>query len=109
MLAINNVYDHLHFYVGLNPNQSISDMMKWVKSESSEWINKNKFTRQNFSWQEGYGAFSHSHSQIDRVVKYILNQQEHHKKVPFLIEYKKMLRNSKIEFDDRYIFKPLVD
>ncbi len=99
----------MHFFVGLNPNQSISDMMRLVKGESSEWINLNQFTRSKFFWQEGYGAFSHSKSQIDSVVKYIHNQQEHHKKFSFIDEYKKMLNDFGIDFDERYIFAPLLD
>jgi REP element-mobilizing transposase RayT len=69
MLAVNNVHDHLHFFVGLNPAQSISDMMPIAKSESSEWINKEKLTRRKFQWQEGYGAFSHSKSQMTSTEK----------------------------------------
>ena len=105
MLAINNVADHLHFLVGLNPKQSISDMMRCAKGDSSEWINKEKLTQNKFYWQEGYGAFSNSKSHIDGVVKYIANQQEHHKKVTFLDEYKNMLYKAGIEYDERYIFK----
>lgn len=104
MLAINNVHDHLHLFFGLNPKESISDIMRVVKSESSEWINKKKLTNHKFSWQEGYGAFSHSASQVDNVVKYIHNQQEHHKKVLFIDEYKKMLADFKIDYKDQYLF-----
>src|SRR4051812_34049574 len=70
MLAINNVSDHLHFLVGLNPSQSVSDMMRIVKSESSEWLNHEGFFNCKFNWQDGYGAFSHSRSQISSVVQY---------------------------------------
>ncbi|OOQ59274.1 IS200/IS605 family transposase [Mucilaginibacter pedocola] len=107
MLAINNMPDHLHMFVGLNPSQSISDLMRLVKGESSEWLNKEKLTRNKFQWQDGYGAFSHSKSQIDNVVKYIHNQQQHHQKVRFLDEYRKMLIDFEVEFDERYIFKEL--
>ena len=105
MLAVNNVADHLHMFVGLNPAQSISDLMRLVKGDSSEWINNEKLTQGKFQWQEGYGAFSHSKSQIDKVVKYILNQQEHHKKTDFLAEYRQMLTSFDIVFEERYIFK----
>jgi len=105
VLAINNMPDHLHMFVGLNPNQSISDLMRTVKKESSEWVNDSKLMPHKFQWQEGYGAFSHSRSEIDRVVKYIINQQEHHKKRSFLDEYKKMLIAFNVEFDERFIFK----
>jgi putative transposase len=105
MLAINNMPDHVHMLVGLNPAQSISDLMRLVKGDSSEWINKEKLTLQKFQWQEGYGAFSYSKSHIDTVVKYIHNQQEHHQKINFLDEYRQMLTNFSIDFDEQYIFK----
>jgi putative transposase len=105
MLAINNMPDHLHFFVGLNPNQSISDMMRFVKGDSAEWINREKLTPNKFHWQEGYGAFSHAKSQVDSVVKYIAGQQEHHKKITFLDEYRDMLIKAGITYDERYIFK----
>ncbi len=104
MLAINNMPDHLHFFIGLNPNQSISDLLRLVKGDSAEWINKNSLTTNKFHWQEGYGAFSHSRSQVDSVVKYITNQQEHHQKTAFLDEYKKMLTDFGIVYDEGYIF-----
>ncbi len=104
MLAINNMPDHLHCFIGLNPNHSISDMMKVIKGESSEWINKEKFTLFKFEWQQGYGAFSHSKSQINQVANYIQNQQVHHQKITFLDEYKKMLTDFEVEYDERYIF-----
>ena len=104
MLAINNVSDHIHFFIGLNPTQSISDLMRIVKRDSSDWINKNKITKNKFLWQEGYGAFTHSKSQINNVVQYIHNQQEHHKRITFQDEYKKMLNDFGVEYDERFIF-----
>ncbi|HAK75886.1 MAG TPA: IS200/IS605 family transposase [Runella sp.] len=109
LLAINSVTDHLHLLVGLNPKQSISDMMRLVKGDSSEFINKEQLTKQKFYWQEGYGAFSHSRSQIDDVIKYILNQKEHHKKKTFREEYLKMLQDFQIDFNEQYIFQDLTD
>lgn len=106
MLAINNVADHLHMLVGLNPKQSISDMLRLVKGDSSEWINSERLVPGKFQWQEGFGAFSHSKSQIDAVVKYIQGQVEHHKKVGFIDEYKKMLSDFSVDFDEKYIFQP---
>jgi len=105
VLAVNNIPDHLHLFVGLSPTQSISDLMRLVKGDSSEWINKEKLTPTKFQWQDGYGAFSYSKSQIDKVVNYILNQQEHHKKTTFLEEYKQILKSFNVDFDERYIFK----
>jgi putative transposase len=105
VLAINNMPDHVHLFVGLNPDQSISDLMRTVKKESSKWINDHQLTSHKFLWQEGYGAFSHSKSQIDGVVKYIINQQLHHKETNFIDEYKKILTDFGIDFDEKYIFK----
>lgn len=105
MIAINNMPDHIHLFIGLNPSQSISTIMRLVKGDSSEWINKEKLTNQKFHWQNGYGAFSYSRSQIDRVARYIQNQQEHHKKRNFHEEYRKMLQNFAIDFEERNIFK----
>ncbi len=107
MIAINNMPDHIHILIGLNPAQSISNIMQMVKGDSSEWINKEKLTEQKFSWQNGYGAFSYSRSQIDRVAKYIAHQQEHHRKQEFLEEYRQMLKTFAIDYDDRYIFQQM--
>jgi len=107
MISINAMPDHLHLFVGFRPNQSLSDLMRIVKGESSEWINKEKFNSSAFRWQEGYGALSYSRSQIPAVCKYIENQEEHHRKKTFLEEYKHILDECGIEYDERYIFKPL--
>jgi REP element-mobilizing transposase RayT len=107
LIAINNMPDHLHLLVGLSPNQALSDLVRIVKSDSSEWINKEKLATGKFQWQEGYGAFTHSRSQVDRVVKYISNQQEHHKKKTLIEEFRQILKSFDIEFDERFIFKPL--
>ena len=107
LLAINGMPDHIHILIGMRPTQSISDLMKEVKQSSSLWINNHKFTKKHFEWQEGYGAFSYSKSQIDGVVKYINNQEEHHKKQSFKDEYLEILTKFEIEFDEKYIFKEL--
>lgn len=109
LLAINSVPDHLHLLVGLNPKQSISEMMRLVKGDSSEFINKEDLTKRKFQWQEGFGAFSNSRSQIDSVIKYILNQKEHHRKKTFREEYVGMLKDYEIDFDEKYIFYELLD
>ncbi len=107
MIAINSMPDHLHLFFGFRPDQSLSDLMRLVKGESSEWLNKQGFIKSKFSWQEGYGAFSYSRSQIKTVAAYIENQEEHHRKKTFLEEYKQFLEHFEIEYDDRYVFKPL--
>lgn len=95
MLAINSVADHLHMLVGLHTEQSMCELMKMAKGDSSEFINKKKFTKWKYQWQSGYGAFSNSKSQIDRVVKYIANQEKHHSKKKFLDEYRNSSKSIK--------------
>ncbi|CAN5209605.1 IS200/IS605 family transposase [soil metagenome] len=108
LLAINAMPDHSHIFVGMRPHQSVSDLLQDIKGGSSKWINDNKLVRGRFEWQEGYGAFSYSESQIDDVIKYINNQEEHHKHVTFRDEYLNFLEKFKVEYDERYIFKDLV-
>ena len=83
LIAINGVPNHLHVFIGYKPHQLIPDLLQDIKGFSSKWINKQGFVKAKFRWQESYGAFSYSHSQIESVVKYIANQKEHHKKKPF--------------------------
>lgn len=107
MLSINSMPDHLHLFFGFRPTQSLADLMRLVKGESSEWINKQKLTPSVFRWQEGYGAFSYARSQVNTVAQYIENQEAHHRKKTFLEEYKGFLRKFEVEYDEQYIFKPL--
>ena len=101
MLAINCMPDHTHIFVGLKPAQSISDLVRDIKTNSSIFITDKKFVKSKFNWQEGYGAFSYSHSNIDAVVKYVLNQEEHHRKKSFKEEYLDFLQKFKIEYDPK--------
>jgi putative transposase len=109
MLAINSVPDHLHLFAGLNPIQSISELMRLVKGDSSEFVNQHKLTARKFQWQDGYGAFSISHTHIDPVVKYIFNQKEHHRTKTFKEEYLQILTANGVAYDDKYIFHDLLD
>lgn len=109
LLAINSATDHTHIFIGLNPKQSISEIMRLVKGDSSELVNKQQFTKRKFQWQEGYGAFSNSKSQIDSVVKYILGQKQHHQQTSFKDEYLDMLKKRGIDYDERYVFHDLID
>jgi putative transposase len=109
MLAINSMPDHLHMLVGWSPGQSISDLMQLVKGDSAEWINKQKWIAGKFHWQTGYGAFTYAGSQVPRVIAYIRNQQIHHRKKSFIEEYRRMLHDAQISFDERYIFHDLRD
>jgi REP element-mobilizing transposase RayT len=109
LLAINGMPDHVHILFGMRPIQSLSDLMRDVKGDSSLWINDNKLVAGKFSWQEGYGAFSYSKSQIPAVATYIENQELHHKKKSLIEEYAKILHDFGIEYDEKYIFKPIAD
>ena len=105
LIAINSMPDHVHIFIGMKPIQSVSDLLQDIKDSSSKWINERKFVRGKFNWQAGYGAFSYSHSQIDRVVKYIQRQLQHHKKKTFRQEYIEFLDKYNVPYDERYIFK----
>ena len=106
-IIVNGVEDHVHCFLGLKPTVSISELMKTVKAKSSKYINDHNLTKSRFEWQEGYGAFSYGHSQIDSVYKYITNQEEHHKKQTFKKEYLEFLDKFEVPFDERYIFEEL--
>ena len=105
LLIINGMPDHIHILIGLRPTQSISDLIKDVKQFSSKWINEQGFVKGKFEWQEGFGAFSYSKSHLSNVIKYIENQEAHHTKKTFLEEYKEILQNFKIDYNEKYIFK----
>jgi len=107
VLAINSMPDHVHVFFGMRPTQSLSDLMQDVKGDSSKWINKNGFTKGYFSWQEGFGGFSYSKSQVNDVVSYIMNQDKHHKRKSFMEEYESLLREFDVDFDERFVFKPV--
>lgn len=103
-LIVNGVSDHVHILFSLNPQVSVSDTVHEVKRGSSIFINEQKFCNGHFSWQEGYGAFTYSHSQIDDVYKYIQNQEKHHQKSTFRDEYISTLEKFKVEYDSRFLF-----
>ena len=103
-IIVNGVTDHVHVFIGLKPVMSVSELIRDVKNNTSNFINENKLVKGKFSWQEGYGAFSYSHSQINDVYQYILNQEEHHKKKTFKEEYFDFLKKFEIEHDEKYLF-----
>lgn len=107
VLQINGVSDHIHILFGMRPTQSLSDLMKQVKQDSSSWINNKGFIKGKFSWQSGYGAFSYSKDQLPAVIRYIQNQEEHHKKVSFADEYVKLLNDFEIDYNEAYTFKAI--
>ncbi len=105
VLQINGTTDHIHIVFGMRPNQSLSELMKNVKQDSSAWINKKGYINGRFSWQAGFGAFSYSKSELPRVIEYVRNQKQHHKKESFIDEYLRFLKEFEIDFDERYILK----
>ena len=109
LIAVNGMPDHVHAFIGLNPKYSVSELMQYLKMDSAKWINEKRLIPGRFEWQSGYGAFSYGHSQIDSVVKYIQNQEEHHRKKTFLEEYIMFLKKFNVPYDERYVFKPIED
>lgn len=105
VLQINGMPNHIHILIGMRPTQSLSDLMKQVKQDSSKWINTKGFVHGKFSWQAGFGAFSYSKSELPNVINYIKNQELHHKAITFQDEYLQLLKEFNIEFDERYILK----
>ena len=104
-IIVNGVSDHAHVFVGLKPAMTLSDLVRDMKNNSSNFINDHAWIKGKFSWQEGYGAFSYSHSQNETVYSYILNQEQHHAKQTFKDEYMELLKKFEIEHDVKYLFE----
>ncbi len=104
LLAINGMPDHIHFLVGMKPSCCLSDLVREIKKSSNDFIKEKQFTKFKFQWQEGFGAFSYSHSSLDNVINYIMNQKEHHKKKTFKEEYTEFLKKFELEYKDEYLF-----
>ena len=104
-VCINSVPDHIHILADFKPTQSISDIVRVIKKESSSFINKEKLSTTPFHWQEGYGAFSVSHINLETIKNYIIRQREHHAKTSFEEEYQILLKKNKVDFNSAYIFQ----
>jgi REP element-mobilizing transposase RayT len=109
LLAINGMPDHIHIFIGMRPACCLSDLVREIKKSSNDFIKEKKFTKFNFQWQDGYGAFSYSHSSLDNVIRYIGNQKDHHRKKTFKEEYKEFLVLFQIEHKDEYLFEWIED
>jgi len=105
MIAINGMPDHIHFFIGMTPDCRLSDLVREIKKSSDEFVNGNKLSKFRFSWQEGFGAFSYGHSQIDHIAKYVLNQKVHHNAITFRAEYLDFLQKFEIVYDEKYLFE----
>ena len=104
-IIVNGMPGHIHAFIGLKPSMAISDLVRDIKNNSSNFINDHKWVKGKFSWQEGYGAFSYAHSQIETVYNYILKQEEHHRKKTFREEYIDFLKNFEVEYNEKYLFE----
>ena len=107
-IIVNGAEDHVHCFFGLLPTLAISDVIKNIKANSSGWQNKQNLIKHRFEWQIGYGAFSYSRSHIDKVYQYILNQEAHHKKESFKVEYLELLKSFDVKYDKLYLFDDLI-
>ncbi len=105
LIAINGMSDHVHILIGLKPAMALANLIRDIKADSSDFVNRKKWVRGRFSWQEGYGAFSYGHSQLDAIIRYIQNQEQHHRRRSFKDEYLAWLKKFEIPFEDKYIFE----
>ena len=109
LIAINAMPDHTHMLIGLKPNKALSDLMRDVKSDSTEFIKRNGWIKGQFNWQEGFGAFSYSHSQLGSVIRYIRDQEKHHAKRTFRNEYLTLLKKFDVAYESKYLFEFFTD
>jgi len=103
-IIINGVEDHVHLLIGLTSSVSISELIRDVKNNSSQFINNHNWVRGKFYWQEGYGAFTYSHSQLDMIYNYVKNQEEHHKVKSFKEKYLAFLNKFNVTYEEKYVF-----
>lgn len=109
LIAINGMPDHIHILIGMKPSCCLSDLVREIKKSSNTFIREKKFTQSKFEWQEGYGAFSYSHSALNHVIAYIQDQKEHHRNKSFKEEYIDFLKKFEVEYNETYIFKWIED
>jgi REP element-mobilizing transposase RayT len=105
LLAINGMPDHIHILIGFKPDCNISDLVREVKKSSHSFINEKGFCKSKFYWQEGFGAFTYNHSMLNKIINYIKNQKQHHKKKSFKQEYFEILQKFEIDFNSNYVFE----
>jgi len=105
LISINGTPNHIHILIGMHPAEALSDLVKEVKRCSTNFVNEQKWVKGKFSWQEGFGAFSYSRAQLDNVIKYIENQEKHHRKKTFREEYVEMLKKFDVVYNEKFIFE----
>jgi len=106
LIVINSMPDHVHILIGLTPDIALSDLVRDIRANSSRFINEQQWIQGRFQWQEGFGAFSCSHLQLENVITYIQNQEKHHARKTFMKEYLRLLDDSEIQYDTKYLFEP---
>ena len=106
VIRINSMPDHIHILIGMTPDIALSDLVRDIKANSSNFINKKGWVAERFEWQAGFAAFSYSHSQLDTVVSYIKNQEEHHARLTFREEYLAFLKRFNVPYNPKYVFDP---
>jgi len=104
VIIINGMPDHIHILIGIKPDIALSDLIRDVKANASSFINEKRWIMGKFNWQEGFGAFSYSHSQLDSVANYIRNQEKHHSRKTFREEYLELLKKFDVDYDPKYMF-----
>ena len=104
LLAISAMPDHIHIFIGYNVNQLIPDLVEEIKTSSNSWINQKGYSEHKFDWQKGYGAFTHSHNNVNQVGRYIANQEKHHRKTKFREEFADYLISNEIVYKNEYLF-----
>jgi REP element-mobilizing transposase RayT len=105
LLAIGSMPDHIHIIIGYNLNHLVPNLVEEIKTSSNSWIKREKLSKFNFEWQNGYGAFTFSHSSLDREIKYVMNQSEHHRKKTLKKEYIELLEKNEVVFNQDYLFE----
>lgn len=105
LIAINGMPDHIHILIGMTPDCCISDLMREVKKSSNCWINENRLSAGKFYWQSGFGAFSYSRSDLDRVAQYVRNQKQNHERKRQRDEYVELLEEYEVDYEEKYIFE----
>lgn len=107
-MIVNGIEDHVHCFFSIKPTTEISNVKQIVKAKSSKWVNENGILRERFEWQRGYGAFTYSSWDKDKIYRYIANQQQHHSKIEFKREYRNILKKHEVEFDEAFLFEDLI-
>src|SRR5437016_4566090 len=105
LISINGMPDHVHILIGLKPAMALADLVREIKADSTNFVNDRKLVHGRFNRQEGYGAFSYGHSQLNTIIRYIQNQETHHHKQSFKDEYMTLLRKFDVAFDEKYVFR----